>query len=1164
MWSRSLLKTLPKLCRAWGSVTPRYFAHCARSLNEIGSLRLAEDHPHHLSSLDDAHSRTFGLSNDNSHPLKDSNALRGVSSTGPDSSEASSGDGQTPDSPQSRDLRPDVQYDETGFQATGDDDSAYTTFRPCGVSRAVTGVERYKLSIHLPDGGQLRGPTSHAHRVQVARMLDYQIQQSHTSGLGALAMAVRAVGDTLPSDQRLALFVREVVLFPANPAVHFTMHFRRSDPLLQGTSLDGSLWVRVFANYNDMGMAALGGQSIPIKVDLTYLEETTEMVIQRIRDAMSFDGRENFAQTIAQSLLRILRFRTPHLDIERIKLVAYSSDRKKPSLHVHARWKDTESGVPAECDRLSHPVELDVKEYPTDQMADKRENDQTQEEHSKFINKITEPRSSNPEPKQEEIAPDARPLQLASAPPDGSKEVQFVSAKIQTESLRRFGMSHYRVSLRWPSVPDLPRDRLTKDLVVRATELAIKEAPGKDLLALSHAVQTLLGSIPYCSSAVLQVSDVAHASQRGAKGQPRHSTFALRTTPWQKWQRLWDFSMLAVPFSTTRIADTASYQTGEMDVKFSFSGHPPASSTGRECLEEQRDSMTVAVMEHLKPVLEEGAQISWRELADECAAALSGAQLPLKRLSSVDYVSIELSRSAKHGSGRRMPLGAGNSSPYKRSAMIALGSNVGDRIENIEAACRHLDADPDIKIDATSALYETKAMYVEEQAAFLNGMCKIHTHLPPLELLDRLQSIENELGRVKLIDKGPRNIDLDIATYGHDRLNSERLSIPHKLMLEREFVLRPFCDILAFYSHPETKRPIHQHLKELTNGESKMYALTPLAPECEPLRAREPTRRTLVMSILNVTPDSFSDGGSHEPTDLDSLRRTVNAHISAGATIIDIGGQSSRPNAPDVSPEEEISRTLPAIEVIKSMPEARHIAISVDTYRAAVAEAAIHAGAHIINDISAGLLDDKMLSTIARLGCTYVMMHMRGTPSTMQDAENTLYREGLIPMIASDLYKRLKAAEQAGIRRWRIILDPGLGFAKTAEQNAELLGRFWELRNDPRLRNFPWLVGSSRKGFIGKFTGAEDPKDRLEGTAATVTAAIAGGAEIVRVHDVEEMSRVVKMADAMYRRAPSEPKDGREAEDDGQEELENEARDEETEDDEETETETKAEDEVQK
>lgn len=283
------------------------------------------------------------------------------------------------------------------------------------------------------------------------------------------------------------------------------------------------------------------------------------------------------------------------------------------------------------------------------------------------------------------------------------------------------------------------------------------------------------------------------------------------------------------------------------------------------------------------------------------------------------------------------------------------------------------------------------------------------------------------------------------------------------------------------------------------------------------IRAQDTTRTTHVMSILNTTPDSFSDGGVNLPTDQAALRKTILSHIQAGATIIDIGGQSSRPNAPDVTAEEEIARVLPAIEIIKSLPEASHVSISVDTYRAEVADAAIQAGAHIINDISAGLLDAEMLPTAGRLGCTVCLMHMRGTPATMTSPENCSYPKGLIPTIAEELLERVQAAEQAGIRRWRIILDPGVGFAKTIEQNLEILRRMDELRNWPGLVGLPWLLGCSRKGFIGKITGVKEARERSWGTAATVAAGIQGGADIVRVHDVDEMVKVAKMSDAIWR-----------------------------------------------
>lgn len=322
---------------------------------------------------------------------------------------------------------------------------------------------------------------------------------------------------------------------------------------------------------------------------------------------------------------------------------------------------------------------------------------------------------------------------------------------------------------------------------------------------------------------------------------------------------------------------------------------------------------------------------------------------------------------------------------------------------------------------------------------------------------------------------------------------------------------------------PQVRPPIHQDhstlaesLQRLGSGSSPISTATHLAPELS-IHALDPKRPTHIMSILNVTPDSFSDGGVNVPTDEATLRSTIQSHIRAGATIIDIGGQSSRPNAPDVSAEEEIERVLPTIKIIKSLPEASHIAISIDTYRAAVAEAAVQAGAHIVNDISAGLLDPEMLPTVARLGCTVCLMHMRGTPATMANKENCTYPDGLIPTVAHELLDRIQAAEAAGIRRWRIMLDPGIGFAKTQEQNLELLRRQGELRDWPGLQGLPWLLGSSRKGFIGKITGVKEARERTWGTAATVTAAVQGGADVVRVHDVDEMTKVVKMSDAIWR-----------------------------------------------
>ena len=268
------------------------------------------------------------------------------------------------------------------------------------------------------------------------------------------------------------------------------------------------------------------------------------------------------------------------------------------------------------------------------------------------------------------------------------------------------------------------------------------------------------------------------------------------------------------------------------------------------------------------------------------------------------------------------------------------------------------------------------------------------------------------------------------------------------------------------------------------------------------------------MAIINLTPDSFSDGGAH-PEDSASLKPFLDSLLSNGANMLDIGGQSTRPNADEVTSEEEMARVLPMIEYIRSQPAYEKLVLSIDTYRASVAEAAISAGANIVNDVSAGTMDPAMLPLVAKLGCTVVLMHMRGTPKTMM--RMTSYPNGIIEGVAQELLARVAAAEAAGVRRWRMILDPGIGFAKSQTHNLELLRRFGELRAYEGLKGIPWVVGASRKGFIGKITGVPAASERVMGTAATVCAAIRGGADIVRVHDVKQMTEVTKMANAIWR-----------------------------------------------
>ncbi|KAJ0322036.1 hypothetical protein COL5a_009014 [Colletotrichum fioriniae] len=477
------------------------------------------------------------------------------------------------------------------------------------------------------------------------------------------------------------------------------------------------------------------------------------------------------------------------------------------------------------------------------------------------------------------------------------------------------------------------------------------------------------------------------------------------------------------------------------------------------------------------------------------------------------------------GSGAAKPKGPS-------TAYIALGSNLGDRVAWIEQACAEMDR-RGIKVKRTSSLWETEPMYVLDQDRFVNGVCEVETELEPLALLDELQDIERNLGRKKLIDKGPRNIDLDILMYGDEKIEHSRLNVPHIGIPEREFVLRPLAESVLSYvlSHDMTtntphprlipEKPLYasnpwkltlDYLNELPPSAAPLSPLTPISASHPPLAALTSSRQTHVMAIINATPDSFSDGGVHNPQ---NLVTTLKSFAAAGVTIVDVGGCSTAPGRPEVPADEELARVLPVIKLVRALPELAHLAVSIDTYRASVAEAAVAAGADIINDVSAGQLDPAMIPYMARSNRTVCLMHMRGTPATMNSL--TDYPDGLIPTIARELLERVAEAEAAGVRRWRIILDPGLGFAKTGPQNLEILRHMDELRSWPGLEGFPWLVGSSRKSFVGKFTGVSKPQERIWGTAATVVSAVQGGADIVRVHDAVEMCQIVKMADAIYR-----------------------------------------------
>ena len=258
--------------------------------------------------------------------------------------------------------------------------------------------------------------------------------------------------------------------------------------------------------------------------------------------------------------------------------------------------------------------------------------------------------------------------------------------------------------------------------------------------------------------------------------------------------------------------------------------------------------------------------------------------------------------------------------------------------------------------------------------------------------------------------------------------------------------------------------------------------------------------RPLVMGILNITPDSFSDGGRFINCS-DAVEHALEM-IDEGADIIDIGGESTRPGASGIPEEEELRRVLPVIEAIAGRSA---IPLSIDTWKSGVARAAIDSGASIVNDISALSFDPGMVSVIAESNAGAVLMHTRGRPQTMQ---NDIGYRDLMGEVAESLENSADLAISNGVKRESIVIDPGIGFGKDMRGNLELLRRLGELTS----LGYPLLVGTSRKSFIGRALGRENPDERLFGTAATVAIAVANGASIIRVHDVRAMRDVADMA----------------------------------------------------
>ncbi|MCL4862179.1 MAG: dihydropteroate synthase [Caldilineaceae bacterium] len=445
---------------------------------------------------------------------------------------------------------------------------------------------------------------------------------------------------------------------------------------------------------------------------------------------------------------------------------------------------------------------------------------------------------------------------------------------------------------------------------------------------------------------------------------------------------------------------------------------------------------------------------------------------------------------------------------------LALGSNLGDRAAHLHTALRELRAYTNI--EATSFLYETPPAYVTDQPKFLNAVCRVTTQLSPTDLLAALEATMAAMGRVRSLRYGPRIIDLDILFYDRVQIDTPDLTLPHPRLPERDFVLEPLCDIAPNLTHP---------LIGLTMRDLLSALKAPPLPRVMPLGQHLWTwgAKTYVMGIVNVTPDSFSGDGlavNQHPTEQIVANAVAQAQgfVADGADCIDVGGMSTRPGHALIPVEEEMARVIP---VVRALAEAVDAPISVDTFRSEVAQAALAAGAHLINDVW-GLRYDRGLARLAaEAGVPLVVMHNRAAP------EEAAYRarvmslpfgppgayDDIIGDIADELAQSMALAQGLGLPRWLLIADPGLGFGKTLEQQLELIDRLDGLREG----GYPLLFGPSRKRFIGAVLGGLPPEERVEGTLATCVLAIDRGADIIRVHDVRGAVRAARMTDAIVR-----------------------------------------------